>query len=528
MSHRNETLCERLLEFAPDAIVAVNPDDCIVFANGQAKRMFGYLREELLGKPVEVMAPERLQATWTRLVAAARHCPTEGSPSGDLDLAGLHKDGTEFSVDVTLGLVEAEEASLVMLAIRDISKRRRVEDELNCRVQQHALVAELGRSALTGIDFQKLMNEAADLMTSNLGVEYSSVLELLPDGSVLLQAGRGWNEGLVGRAVAQSTSATPAAVVLRTLTPILVEDFETDARFPDASYLREHGVVSSLNVPLYGHNRPFGVLGAHTTRPRRFTAEDVHFVQSVANVLSAAIERKWHEQRQRDQQFSRAEQMMAIGQVAAGVAHELRNPLTSIKGLVQVNLREAEKRGFPAEDLAVIDHEIRRMERTLQTFLDFARPPQPNRQRMRLDSVVERVLALVAGRAKKQHASIRFSPPHAPTWVEADQDQLQQLLLNLVLNALDAMPQGGAIEIELRSPQGGFVELHIRDTGPGIAPHILPKVFETFVSSKETGMGLGLPVSKRIAEDHGGNLSAYNLPDGGACFVIRLPALIAE
>jgi two-component system, NtrC family, sensor histidine kinase HydH len=86
------------------------------------------------------------------------------------------------------------------------------------------------------------------------------------------------------------------------------------------------------------------------------------------------------------------------------------------------------------------------------------------------------------------------------------------------------MPGGGAVEIDLRPPRDGNVEIYVRDTGPGIAPHILPKVFETFVSSKETGMGLGLPVSKRIAEEHGGSLSAYNLPGGGACFLLRLPA----
>jgi two-component system sensor histidine kinase HydH len=215
---------------------------------------------------------------------------------------------------------------------------------------------------------------------------------------------------------------------------------------------------------------------------------------------------------------------MAIGQVAAGVAHELRNPLTSIKGLVQVNLREANARGLPAEDLGVIEHEIRRMERTLQTFLDFARPPQPDRRRLSPASVVERVFTLVGGRAKKQQVALRFLSPDTPVWVEADQDQLQQLLLNLVLNALDAMPQGGTVEIDLRPPRDSHVELAVRDTGPGIAPSILPKVFETFVSSKETGVGLGLPVSRRIAEDHGGSLSAYNLPEGGACFVVRLPA----
>jgi two-component system sensor histidine kinase HydH len=281
--------------------------------------------------------------------------------------------------------------------------------------------------------------------------------------------------------------------------------------------------VSSLTVPLYGQARPLGALGVHAARPRRFPAGDVHFVQAVANVVATAMERHRHEERLRERQMVRAEQMAAIGQVAAGVAHELRNPLTSIKGLVQVNLREAAARGLPAEDLRVIEHEVRRMERTLQTFLDFARPPRPDRRRLELSDVVDRVVALVGGRARKQGVALRFLRPDGPARVDGDQDQLQQLVLNLVLNALDAMPHGGSVEIDLRPPRDGYTELLVRDTGPGIAPQILPRVFETFVSSKETGIGIGLPVSRRIAEDHGGSLTAYNLPAGGACFTLRLP-----
>ena len=220
---------------------------------------------------------------------------------------------------------------------------------------------------------------------------------------------------------------------------------------------------------------------------------------------------------------SNPEQMAAIGQVAAGVAHEIRNPLTSIKGLVQVNLREAVARGLPIEDLRVIDHEVRRMERTLQTFLDFARPPRPDRRRLDVTVVVDRVYALVGGRARKQGVILRCPRPDDAIWLDGDQDQLQQLLLNLVLNALDAMPAGGAVEIDFRPPLDGYVEILVRDTGPGITIDILPKVFETFVSSKETGLGLGLPLSRRIAEDHGGTLTAFNLPGKGACFALRLP-----
>lgn len=411
--------------------------------------------------------------------------------------------------------------------IRAVEDQRPAQEELQVRAHQQTVVSELGRHALMGTKPVQLMAQAVQLVRSSMGVEFASVLELLPDGRMMYQAGAGWKEGLVGQ-VSESGKAIPAAQVLLSQTPVLVDDLQADDRFPDASLLREHGIRGSLNVPLYGPERPFGVLGAHSTRPHRFTPEDVAFLQSVAHILSGALERDVHEQRQRERYLQRAEQMMALGQVAAGVAHELRNPLTAIKGLIQVNLRRARAGGLPREDLAVIEHEIRRMERTLQTFLDFARPPKPNRRRLNLAEVVSRVFAVVKGRARKQRVEPRLIQPDGPVQVEADQDQLQQLLLNLVLNALDAMPGGGRIEIDLRSPRDGQVELFVRDTGPGIAPHILPKVFETFISSKETGVGLGLPVSRRIAEDHGGSLSAYNLPGQGACFLLRLPAMKNE
>jgi signal transduction histidine kinase len=385
-------------------------------------------------------------------------------------------------------------------------------------------VAELGCRALAGVDLDALMADAVHAVRESLGATDAYVLELQADGSLVLRAGVGWRDGVVGQAVADPAWAVPATQVIVTRQPVTVDDLDADERFPDASLLREHGVASSLNVPLLGHERPFGVLGTHATTPRAFTDADAAFLQSVANVLAAAFEREGYERRRRDRYMQRAEQMMALGQVAAGVAHELRNPLTSIKGLVQVNLREAEAHGLPAEDLRIIEHEVRRMERTLQTFLDFARPPRLDRRPLDLAEVVDRVTTLVGGRARKQCVELRFARPSWSAVVNGDPDQLQQLVLNLALNALDAMPDGGAVEFDLRDPQDGQVELLVRDEGPGVAAHILPKVFETFVSSKETGVGLGLPVSKRIAEEHGGSLAAYNLPTGGACFVLRLPA----
>jgi len=250
---------------------------------------------------------------------------------------------------------------------------------------------------------------------------------------------------------------------------------------------------------------------------------DLHHVNEQLQGLVREIERVVAQLQQREREVLRADQMAAVGQMAAGVAHELRNPLTSIKMLVQANREEAEARGLPAEDLEMIEQEIRRMERCLQTFLDFARPPKPERRPVSLATLVERTFALVEGRARKQHVTLHFTHPTVPAIVETDTDQMQQLLVNLALNALDAMPRGGSLEVSLGAPVHGQIELRVHDTGPGISPDLLPRLFEPFVSSKETGLGLGLVVSRRIAESHGGNLWVTNPPHGGACFVLRLP-----
>jgi PAS domain S-box-containing protein len=506
---------EKLFQSAADGLVVIDRSGLVALVNSRAEAMFGRDPGDLIGHPPESLLTDDGRAEYSQLQAAPPGVPTE--------LAVRREGGAPLVVEATLACLGSP-GELTLLALRDVTARKQEEEVLLARARQQGLVAELGRRALTGIDLDQLMGETVTMLAADLGVEYANLLELLPDGSTVFRAGVGWRAGFVGGTTVELRPGTPAGQVVLDQTPVLIEDLRTDGRYPAPSMAREHGVVSSLTVPLYGQARPLGVLGVHSARPRHFPEADVHFVQAVANVVATAMQRHRHEERLRERQMVRAEQMAAIGQVAAGVAHELRNPLTSIKGLVQVNLREADARGLPAEDLRVIEHEIRRMERTLQTFLDFARPPRPDRRRLDPADVVDRVVALVGGRARKQGVALRFLRPDGEGWVDGDQDQLQQLVLNLVLNALDALPHGGEVEVELRPPRDGHVELLVRDTGPGIAPHILPKVFETFVSSKETGIGLGLPVSRRIAEDHGGSLTAYNLPAGGACFALRLPA----
>ncbi len=508
---------EELFESIAESLVVMDRTGLVVLVNRRAESLLGHSRDDLVGKPFGAIVNAQPGDTQTALLATG--------PEHSVELVLVRADGQFFTVEVIAGQPDEERQGFIVLVLHDVTKRKDEEAALLARSHQQSLVAELGRLALTGIDLDQLMTEAVNVIVTDLEVEFGNLLELLPDGRAIFRAGVGWREDLVGGTTLELRAGTPAGQVVVDQVPILVEILSTDERFSELSVAREHGVVSSLTVPIHSPTRPLGVLAVHSARHRSFLPSDVHFVQAVANVVATTMERHRHEERLRERQLVRAEQMAAIGQVATGVAHEIRNPLTSIKGLVQVNLREADARGLPAEDLRVIENEVRRMERTLLTLLDFARPPRPDRQRLDIAVVIDRVYTLVAGRARKQGITLRFQRPAGLIWVSGDRDQLQQLLLNLVLNSMDAMPDGGTLEIELRTPRDGLVEMLVHDTGPGIAAEILPKVFETFVSSKETGIGIGLPVSRRIAEDHGGTLAAYNLPTGGACFALRMPAL---
>lgn len=239
------------------------------------------------------------------------------------------------------------------------------------------------------------------------------------------------------------------------------------------------------------------------------------------NELTNRIEVVVQQLQQREREVLRAEQLAAVGQLAAGVGHEIRNPLTSIKMLVQAALEDPTASLTPAE-LRIIEAEVRRMEVSLRTFLDFARHPKPERRRVILESVIDSVMDLIRGRAERQKVICRVESPEGGTPVVADPAQIRQVLLNLVLNALDAMPTGGTLAITAQS-YPDRIEIEVADTGPGVPGEVIPKLFQPFVSSKETGLGLGLVISRRIAEDHGGTLDVFNRP-GGASARMTLPA----
>lgn len=226
----------------------------------------------------------------------------------------------------------------------------------------------------------------------------------------------------------------------------------------------------------------------------------------------------------REREVRRAERLATLGQLAAGVAHEIRNPLTSVLLLLQTARKDPTAGGLTEEDIDLIEQELLRIERSLQVFLDFARPPKLAWSACDLGNVVQDALALARGRIEQQKVSVDLDVPQGGFALDADREQLKQVVLNVILNALDAMPHGGRLGLQIADCRDqSAIELTVTDTGAGIPPQIIARLFEPFATGKETGLGLGLVISKRIVEEHGGTIHGANRPEGGASFVVRLP-----
>lgn len=225
----------------------------------------------------------------------------------------------------------------------------------------------------------------------------------------------------------------------------------------------------------------------------------------------------------------RSEKMAALGHISAGIAHEIRNPLAAIKLLLHPLQKSVAGNPDLAEDLRVIAREVDRMERFIQTFLDFARPREPQMRAVPVETVVRDTLDLVASHLANGAIAVRTDFPSPRPLVDADGEQIEQVFVNIVLNAIQAMDQGGTLSVTIatgwdRVAVGRrMVRVAFRDTGPGIAPEVLGTLFDPFVTTRAEGTGLGLSIAHQIVDQHRGWIEAVNNPDGGVTFNVWLP-----
>lgn len=501
---------ESIVAAVGEGIVTFDERGLVDSFNPAAEQILGYRATEVVGQSVEA-----LLSSDRPLAAHGSKQPTGNasfakSAKGAFEVLGKRKDGSRVPLQLSVSRLAIEGRRLSTGVFRDLTEQKH-------RAQQQAAVADFGRRAMVFEQMDDLLTEAVRIVHSNLSVDFTAMFELCPGGeSLRLTHGVGWSPEVEGAAqVPVDDVDSPGRAIREFVVQAQELGFEDDR----LRLFRDLGIQSEASVAVQAGAVPFGVLSVFRRCSQPLAAHDLSFLRDIAQQISLTLQRRKSEMQYRERDQYRAEQMATVAQLATGVAHEIRNPLTSIKMLIQAGRQGV--RGVDADDLEVIESEIRRMERSLNAFLEFARPAQAERKPVHLTSLVDRTLALVETRASRQGVALQRQGTDAEIW--ADQDQLQQLLLNLILNSLDATPRGGRVWVEIGPSSLGRLSVRVNDTGPGIPEELMRRLFQPFVSGKETGLGLGLVISKRIAEDHGGVLFAANRSGGGASFTLLLP-----
>jgi signal transduction histidine kinase len=249
---------------------------------------------------------------------------------------------------------------------------------------------------------------------------------------------------------------------------------------------------------------------------------DLHINRLIGRINQA------HEDLQKNRELlERSHKLAAIGKIAPALAHEIRNPLTAIKMLIYAMMQEPDISKDKQHDLEIITHEINRVEGFLQNFLKYARPAKPQMQMVSIVPVLKETLQLMQPRIRQNNITLIENHEQENLRIKADPDMIKQVVMNLVLNALESMGQDGELQfstvINKEDPDNTFFQIKISDTGPGIPDDIKDSLFDPFVKGKDQGIGLGLSISQRITEQHHGWISANNNSGKGATFIVHLP-----
>ncbi len=221
------------------------------------------------------------------------------------------------------------------------------------------------------------------------------------------------------------------------------------------------------------------------------------------------------------------ERLAAVGRMAAGVAHEVRNPLSSIKGLALLLKGKFETDSRESETAALLIQEVERMNRTVSELLSFARPASLELKEVSLKDLLDENIRLVSSDAQSGNVTIDLRAGSNLKSVLADRDRLNQVFINLLLNALQSMDKGGKLSVRAEnSESGSSVIIHIRDTGCGIAPENMEQLFYPYFTTKDGGTGIGLAISQKIISDHGGSIKIDSVPDRGTSVTVEMPAYV--
>ena len=329
-----------------------------------------------------------------------------------------------------------------------------------------------------------------------------------------------------------SVAESALGAVVRRKKPLQVDNVQISSRYQNIEVARKEELVSLLSVPLLFQGESIGALSVYTAEQHSFSNEEVRVLAALAQLSGIAIEKARLYERIVDieEQLRNNEKLSALGLLAAEVAHEIRNPLTVIKMLFHSLDLRFDDNDPKSRDVQVMSEKMDHLNKIVEQILDFARSADPTFAAVNVNSVVEDLALLTRHKLTNQNIEfIRKLDPAVPK-VMADVTQLEQVFLNLTLNAVEAMPKGGKLTISTHIENDGknepFVIIEFRDNGHGLTQAQCDKVFKSLLTTtKKRGTGLGLAIVARIIEAHHGSIAVRSKPNKGATFTIRLPAI---
>jgi PAS domain S-box-containing protein len=532
------TLFRSIFGAYPDALLLVDSAGQIVLANPAAATLFGYEDKELVGLGVDALVPDSIRPRHAQYRQAYAHSPRPRPMGTQMDLVAKCKDGSEVMVEIALSPLKDSQLPYVVVAIRGIGAYPRVKQALQ-RARYSEYVAKMGRLAVDTRDPQALLEQVPAVAAEALQVQMAVLFLLEPNRTEFrLAAGVGLmaQEG-VGTRMANRPD-TPAGFALDAGKHVVIPDYRKETRFNVPSHYLAAGLVSAMAVPLFDRGLPVGVLSVRSTQAQRFGDDEVHFLESLSNLLAATLQRL-----QSEETLNHAQRLESVGQLTGGIAHDFNNLLTVIQGNLQV-LEETPELAGNTQAQQLVMAAARASKRGAELtgkLLAFSRRQVLSPSRIDVPAMLESLSDMLR-RTLDQRIRIEVGAPDDCPPGLADAGQLESALLNIAINARDAMPAGGVLRFscrcldalppDLRSdfapgdhPPIGYVAIAIADSGAGMSEAVKERAFEPFFTTKETGRGTGLGLSTvyGFVKQSRGAVSLDSTPGVGTTVTLYIP-----